>query len=48
MYVYIYRYVSTLGGLGGPLRDIFWAYFGAKKLGQKNRDQWPLIAINSN
>ena len=36
---YIYIYVPTVGGLGGPLLDKFWADFGAKKLGQKNRDQ---------
>ena len=38
MYVHIYRYVPIVGGIGGPLRDKFWADFGAKKLGQKNRD----------
>ena len=37
--IYIYRYVPTVGGFGGPLRDKFWADFGAKKLGQKNWDQ---------
>ena len=38
-YIYIYRYVPIVGGIGGPLRDKFWADFGAKKLGQKNSDQ---------
>ena len=28
-----------VGGVGGLLQDIFGADFGAKKLGQKNRDQ---------
>ena len=35
----MYRYVPIVGGIGGPLRDKFWADFGAKKLGQKNSDQ---------
>ena len=39
IYIYIYRYVPIVGGLGGPLQDKFWAYFGANKLGQKNSDQ---------
>ena len=43
MYVYIYRYVPIVGGIGGPLQDKFWADFGAKKLGQKNRDQFKSI-----
>ena len=38
VYVRIYIYVPIVGGFGGPLRDKFWADFGAKKLGQKNRD----------
>ena len=33
---YIYKYVPIVGEIGGPLRDKFWADFGAKKLGQKN------------
>ena len=39
VHIYIYRYVPIVGGIGGPLRDKFWADFGAKKLGQKNSDQ---------
>ena len=39
---YIYRYVPIVGGIGGPLRDKFWADFGAKKLGQKNSDHYIL------
>ena len=38
--IYIYRYVPIVGGIGGPLRDKFWADFGAKKLGQKNSDHY--------
>ena len=32
---YIYRYVPIVGGIGGPLRDKFWADFGAKNWGKK-------------
>ena len=36
---YIFRHVPTVGGLGGPLRDIFGTILGQKNWGKK-------VAIN--
>ena len=45
VYVRIYIYVPIVGGIGGPLQDKFWADFGAKKLGQKNRDHHVIAQV---
>ena len=43
--IYIYRYIHTVGGFGGPLRNKFWQILGQKNWGKKIGITFPLCRL---